>query len=110
MLVFKGATLGDASVELVKLENKKYKTLNFSDEMFTTLYSSALKRNKLQCVFSTTGDPIVQIYAESCSPANLILKIRVKVEATSRQTTQGKAYSPYMRNLVEAGPRMFSLL
>jgi len=107
-LVYQGATLGDASIELVKLENRKYKNLKFSDADFTTIYSTRLKNAKLIVRVSESGDPKVQVYAESMTPANLIIQIRAKVESRSSKTK--KTYSPYLRNLVEAGPKMFSLI
>lgn len=110
MLVYKGATLGDSSIELVKLENRKYKNLKFSDENFLKIYSARLKNANLQIKFTQTGDPKVEMFAGAPGPTNLILRIRAKVEAASRTTKAGKTYSPYLRNLVEAGPRMFSLL
>lgn len=109
-LVYQGATLGDASIELVKLENRKYKNLKFSDAEFTTIYSTRLKNANIIVKVSESGDPKVQLYAESMTPANLIIQIRAKVEAASRSTKAGKTYSPYLRNLVEAGPKMFSLI
>lgn len=109
-LVYQGATLGDASIELVKLENRKYKNLKFSDADFINIYSARLKNAKILVKVSESGDPKVQLYAETTTPANLIVQIRAKVEAASRTTKAGKTYSPYLRNLVEAGPKMFSLI
>lgn len=108
-LVFMSATKGDASIELVKLEQKKFKQLQFNKD-FVKLYSEQLKKSKLVAKFSTTGDPIVKIYAGTETKDNLILQIRTKVEAASKNTKAGKVYTPYMRNYVEAGPLMFKLL
>ena len=108
-LVFMGATKGDKSIELVKLEQRKFKQLQFNKD-FVKLYSEQLKKSKLVAKFSTTGDPIVKIYAGTETKDNLILQIRTKVEAASKNTKAGKVYTPYMRNYVEAGPLMFKLL
>lgn len=108
-LVFEGATKGDASIELVKLQQRTFKQLKF-DKNFIKNYSDQLKKSNLKAKFRETGDPLVQIFAGSESKSNLILQIRVKVEAASRNTKAGKVYSPYMRNYVEAGPLMFNLL
>ncbi len=108
-LVFEGATRGDKSIELVKLEGRAFKQLQFNKD-FIRIYSDQLKKSNLKAVFSTTGDPIVKIYAGSENKNNLILQIRTKVEAASRVTKVGKVYSPYMRNYVEAGPLMFKLI
>jgi len=108
-LIFEGATRGDASIELVKLEGGKFKQLQFSKD-FIEIYTNQLKKSNLKAKFKETGDPLVEIFAGTETKANLILKIRVKVEASSSQTKGGKFYKPYMRNLVEAGPLMFSLL
>ncbi len=108
-LVFMGATKGEKSIELVKLEQRKFKQLRFNKD-FVKLYSEQLKKSKLIAKFSTTGDPIVRIYSGSESKNNLILQIRTKVEAASKTTKAGKVYTPYMRNYVEAGPLMFNLL
>ena len=109
MLVFKGAALEDESIELVKFGKSTYKGMSFSGadgKKFLDLYANALNRNKLICVLRPTGDPLVQIYTETVSANNLILKIRVKTETTH----SGAMYTVYMRNLVEAGPRMFTVL
>lgn len=108
-LVFEGATRGDQSIELVKLQQRTFKQLKF-DKNFIKNYSDQLKKSNLKAKFRETGDPLVQIFAGSESKSNLILQIRVKVEAASRNTKAGKVYSPYMRNYVEAGPLMFNLL
>lgn len=108
-LVFMGATKGDKSIELVKLEQKKFKQLRFNKD-FVKIYSNQLKKSKLIAKFSKTGDPIVKIYSGSETKENLILQIRTKVEAASKSTKAGKVYSPYMRNYIEAGPLMFNLL
>jgi len=108
-LVFMGATRGEESIELVKLEQRKFKQLKFNKD-FVELYSNQLKKSKLIAKFSTDGDPIVKIYVGSELKQNLLLQIRTKVEAPSKITKAGKMYSPYLRNLVEAGPLMFNLL
>jgi hypothetical protein len=108
-LVFEGATKGDQSIELVKLQQRSFKQLKF-DANFIKNYSEQLKKSNLKAKFRESGDPLVQIFAGSESKSNLILQIRVKVEAASRNTKAGKVYSPYMRNYVEAGPLMFNLL
>ena len=108
-LVFEGATRGDKSIELVKLEGRAFKQLQFNKD-FVKNYSEQLKKSNLKAVYSTTGDPIVKIYAGTPTKDNLILQIRTKVEAASRVTKAGKVYSPYMRNYVEAGPLMFKLI
>jgi len=108
-LVFMGATKGDASIELVKLEGGKFKQLQFNKD-FIKLYTEQLKKSNLKAKFRETGDPLVQIYAGSETKSNLLLQIRAKVEARSLKRPGGKVYGPYMRNLVEAGPLMFALL
>jgi len=108
-LVFEGATSGDTTIELVKLEGGKFKRLQFNKD-FVKIYSDQLKKSNLIAKFRETGDPLVQLYAGTESKQNLILQIRVKVEAASTQTKAGKVYRPYMRNYVEAGPLMFGLL
>jgi len=108
-LVFMGATKGDASIELVKLEGGKFKQLQFNKD-FIKLYTEQLKKSNLKAKFRETGDPLVQIYAGSEIKSNLLLQIRAKVEARSLKRPGGKVYGPYMRNLVEAGPLMFALL
>lgn len=108
-LVFEGATRGDNSIELVKLEGRAFKQLQFNKD-FIKKYSEQLKKSNLKAVFSSTGDPIVRIYAETATKDNLILQIRTKVEAASKTSKAGKFYSPYMRNYVEAGPLMFKLI
>ena len=108
-LVFMGATKGDASIELVKLEGGKFKQLQFNKD-FMKVYTEQLKKSNLKAKFRETGDPLVQIYAGSETKSNLLLQIRAKVEARSLKRPGGKVYGPYMRNLVEAGPLMFALL
>jgi len=108
-LVFMGATKGDASIELVKLEGGKFKQLQFNKD-FMKVYTEQLKKSNLKAKFRETGDPLVQIYAGSEIKSNLLLQIRAKVEARSLKRPGGKVYGPYMRNLVEAGPLMFALL
>lgn len=108
-LVFQGATKGDASIELVKLEGGKFKQLQFNKD-FIKVYTEQLKKSNLKAKFRETGDPLVQIYAGSETKSNLLLQIRAKVEARSLKRPGGKVYGPYMRNLVEAGPLMFALL
>jgi hypothetical protein len=108
-LVFEGATRGDESIELVKLENRSFKQLQFNKD-FLRIYSEQLKKSNLKVKFRETGDPLVQIYAGTENKNNLILQIRVKVEAASKNTKAGKFYSPYMRNYIEAGPLMFKIL
>jgi hypothetical protein len=108
-LVFEGATKGDASIELVKLEGSKFKQLQFNKD-FTKVYTEQLKKSNLKAKFRETGDPLVQLYAGSETKSNLLLQIRVKVEAASSNSKGGKVYRPYMRNYVEAGPLMFALL
>ena len=108
-LVFEGATKGDASIELVKLEGSKFKQLQFNKD-FTKVYTEQLKKSNLKAKFRETGDPLVQLYAGSETKSNLLLQIRVKVEAASSNSKDGKVYRPYMRNYVEAGPLMFALL
>ncbi len=108
-LVFMGATKGDQSIELVKLEQRKFKQLQFNKD-FLRLYSNQLKKSNLIVKFSTTGDPIVKVYAGSEKKDNLLLQIRTKIEAQSKMTKSGKMYTPYMRNYIEAGPLMFNLL
>lgn len=108
-LVFEGATRGDKSIELVKLEGRAFKQLQFNKD-FLKKYSEQLKKSNLKAVYSSTGDPIVRIYAGSATKDNLILQIRTKVEAASKTSKAGKFYSPYMRNYVEAGSLMFKLI
>ena len=109
-LVFEGATRGDTSIELVKLEGGKFKRLQFNED-FVKIYSDQLKKSKLIAKFRESGDPLVQLYAGTENKQNLILQIRVKVEAASTYSQNiGKVYRPYMRNYVEAGPLMFGLL
>lgn len=107
-MVFTGATRGDQSIELVKLD-KEYKRLRF-DKDFVKRYTEVLKKSGLKVSYREDGDPLVQVHAGTgVGKQNLILQIRVKVEAASKTTKQGKRYSPYMRNYVEAGPMMFAL-
>lgn len=108
-LVFEGATKGEESIELVKLEGGKFKRLQFNKN-FIKIYSDQLKKSNLKAKFRETGDPLVQLYAGTETKQNLILQIRVKVEAASSNSKSGKVYKPYMRNYVEAGPLMFALL
>ena len=77
---------------------------------FMKVYTEQLKKSNLKAKFRETGDPLVQIYAGSETKSNLLLQIRVKVEAASSNSKDGKVYRPYMRNYVEAGPLMFALL
>ena len=77
---------------------------------FTKVYTEQLKKSNLKAKFRETGDPLVQLYAGSETKSNLLLQIRVKVEAASSNSKDGKVYRPYMRNYVEAGPLMFALL
>jgi hypothetical protein len=106
-MVFFGATRGDESIELVKLETS-VKRLRF-DRNFVKRYTETLKKSNMKVSFREVGDPLVQIHSGGVGKSNLVLQIRVKVEAASKSTKQGKMYSPYMRNYVEAGPKMFSI-
>ena len=107
-LIIEGATKGNLSIELVKLENKTYKQLSFGKD-FEKMFSQKLQNSGLKAVYRPTGDPVVQIFAGTPIKANLILQIRPKIAAESRNLKSGKAYSPYIRNLIEAGPMLFKL-
>lgn len=107
-MVFTGATRGDKSIELVKLD-KEYKRMRF-DRGFVKRYTEVLKKSDLKVSYREDGDPLIQVHTGTgVGKQNLILQIRVKVEAAPKGTNQGKRYSPYMRNIVEAGPMMFAL-
>jgi hypothetical protein len=107
-LIIEGATKGDLSIELVKLEKKTHKQLSFGKD-FEKMFSDKLKNSNLKAVYRPTGDPVVQIYAGNPVKANLILQIRPKIAAESRTLKSGKVYSPYIRNLIESGPMLFKL-
>ena len=107
-LVIDGVTKGELEVELVKLESSKYKRLNF-DKKSQAAYVKRMKKLSLKVVVPTGIDPQVRIYDGTESKNNLILQIRVKIEAPSKNTPSGKVYKPYMRNYVEAGPRLFTI-
>jgi len=107
-LVIEGVTKGELEVELVKLESSKYKRLSF-DKKSQAAYVRRMKKLNLKVVVPTGIDPQVRIYDGSESKNNLILQIRVKIEAPSKKTSAGKVYKPYMRNYVEAGPRLFTI-
>lgn len=110
-LIFEGATRGSTDIELVKLERKTYKQLSFNKN-FMKEYSKKLKEAGLTVVYKKTGDPAVQIFVGSSSgnsKKNLLLQIRPKVSAESSMQKAGKVYRPYIRNIIESGPLMFSL-
>ena len=108
-LILEGATKGDINIELVKLEKKTFKQLTF-DQNFIKEYSKKLKNANLKVVYKKTGDPAVQIFVGPPSgKKNLLLQIRPKVAAESSQLKSGKVYRPYLRNIIESGPLMFSL-
>lgn len=106
-LIFNSATLGDESIELVKLENG-FKRISFSND-FKKKYSQRLKQEKLIVKYREGGDPLVIIYVGSESTKNKLIQIRVKVESPSKKKDGKKVYSPYMRNYIEAGNKMFEL-
>ena len=107
-LVIDGVTKGELEVELVKLESSKYKRLTF-DKKSQAAYVRRMKKLSLKVSVPTGIDPQVRIYDGSENKKNLILQIRVKIEAPSKRTPAGKVYKPYMRNYVEAGPRLFTI-
>ena len=107
-LVIDGVTKGELEVELVKLESSKYKRLNF-DKKSQAAYVRRMKSLRLVVVVPPNIDPQVRIYDGTQTKNNLILQIRVKIESPSKTTKEGKMYKPYMRNYVEAGPRLFTI-
>lgn len=108
-LIFEGATRGNETIELVKLEKGKFKQLKFNND-FLKLFASQLKKSNLKVVYVETGIPTVRFYANTATTQNLILQIRPKLTAESRTTKAGKVYSPYLRNIFESGPLLFNLL
>jgi 6-pyruvoyl-tetrahydropterin synthase len=110
-LILEGATKGETNIELVKLEKRTFKQRKF-DSSFIKIYSQKLKNANLKVVYKTGGDPAVEIFAGTPtgnSKKNLVLRIRPKVSAESTKTKAGKMYRPYLRNIIESGPVMFSL-
>lgn len=107
-IIFHGATKGNETIELVKLEKGKFKQLKFNKD-FVKTYSDVLKRNDLRIMFVEGIDPVVRIYANSVIKNNLIIQFRTKIATESTTTKAGKKYSPYLRNIVESGPSMFNL-
>lgn len=107
-LVIEGVTRGELEVELVKLESSKYKRLSF-DRKSKQAYVGRLKKLNLIVDIPAEIDPQVRIYDGTKNKKNLILQIRVKVESASKVTGKGKVYKPYMRNYIEAGPRLFDI-
>lgn len=110
-MILEGATRGNIDIELVKLEKRTFKQLSFSRN-FMKEYSKKLKEAGLIVVYKKTGDPAVQIFVGAptgSSKENLLLQIRPKVAAESSKLKTGKVYRPYIRNIIEAGPLMFSL-
>jgi hypothetical protein len=107
-IIFHGATKGNETIELVKLEKGKFKQLKFNKD-FVNSYSDVLKKNNLKIMFVEGIDPVVRVYANSVVKDNLIIQFRTKIATESTTTKAGKKYSPYLRNIVESGPSMFSL-
>lgn len=112
-IILTGATKGETSVELVKLD-KQYKQMRF-DKGFVGRYAKDLKKQKIIVTYRSKndkGEPVayVEFYAGSSNKtSNLILTVRLKVENQSKSTSKGKMYSPYTRNLILAGPKMFGM-
>lgn len=107
-IIFHGATKGNETIELVKLEKGKFKQLKFNKD-FVKSYSEVLKKSNLTIMFVEGIDPVVRVYAGSVNKTNLIIQFRTKIATESTKTKAGKKYSPYLRNIVESGPSMFSL-
>jgi len=107
-LVIEGVTRGELEVELVKLESSKYKRLSF-DKKSKEEYVQRIKKLNLIVDVPSEIDPQVRIYDGIKNKKNLILQIRVKIESPSKNTREGKVYKPYMRNYIEAGPRLFDI-
>lgn len=106
--IFHGITKGDKTIELVKLEGRKFKQLKFNDD-FVKTYANQLKTGGIKALYKYSGYPQIKIYVGTPSPKTLLLTIRPRIVAESRVLKQGKVYSPYFRNIVEGGPVMFSL-
>ena len=90
------------------MESSKYKRLSF-DKKSKEEYVQRIKKLNLIVDVPSEIDPQVRIYDGIKNKKNLILQIRVKIESPSKNTREGKVYKPYMRNYIEAGPRLFDI-
>lgn len=107
-LIVYGATKNEAGVELIKLEKRSFKQVKF-DKDFLNKFSQKLKKANIKVDFRETGDPLVRIYVDTPTSKNIIIQIRTKVAAESTKLKSGKIYRPYLRNIIESGPMLFSL-
>jgi hypothetical protein len=107
-LILYGATKGEGGVELVKLAKRTFKQVKF-DKNFLKKFSEKLKNSNIKVDFRETGDPLVRIYIDTAVAKNIIIQIRTKVAAESSNLKSGKIYRPYLRNIIESGPKLFEL-
>ena len=104
-LIKYGATKDDENIELVKLQSGKFKKAKFGKK-----YQENVKNANLAVSYKRKTDPIILVYDKDLGPIKgKIIQIRARYSIEGVKTKAGKTYKPYLRNLLETGPLIWTL-